>query len=161
MGLPVLTSLPSPTQLGGTLPQFSPSSGSPRDVRSLARALCSHCSCQSDPGCLHNCEACGYKCGTCSCQTSLACKYNCDKCEDQITNDWETNKSQPSPQTFTNTTSNNNSTSGSSSTNTPTGDGDDCAGLVSAELCGWGEKLCRTIASTHFPHCHYDCQSCS
>ena len=41
--LPVLTSLPSPTQLGGTLPQFSPSSGSPRDVRSLARALCSHC----------------------------------------------------------------------------------------------------------------------
>ena len=41
-------------------------------------------SCESDPGCLHNCEACGYKCGSCSCQTSLACKYNCDKCEAQV-----------------------------------------------------------------------------
>ena len=36
--LPVLTSLSSPA-----LPLLSASSGQPREVRSLARALCSHC----------------------------------------------------------------------------------------------------------------------
>ena len=58
--LPVLTSLSGPAQLPGAPPVFSAfSPSSPRDVRSLAttRALCSHCSCTADPGCLHNCQA--------------------------------------------------------------------------------------------------------
>merc|ERR1719208_565596 len=88
--LPVLTSLPQAQPLARSL--HPPEAGT-RELRSLGRALCSHCSCDTDPGCLHNCERCGFKCGSCDCQTSLACKYNCDKCDQQITNDGQTNQS--------------------------------------------------------------------
>ena len=39
-------------------------------------------SCESDNGCLYNCDKCGSQCLTCDCNKSIACKYNCDKCED-------------------------------------------------------------------------------
>jgi len=46
-----------------------------------SRALCSGCSCETDNGCLYNCDKCGSLCLSCDCSTSQACKYNCDKCE--------------------------------------------------------------------------------
>jgi len=54
----------------------------PAKPQAFTRALCSHCSCESDNGCLYNCDKCGSQCLTCDCNKSIACRYNCDKCED-------------------------------------------------------------------------------
>merc|ERR1712038_1143367 len=131
--LPVLTSLPhsapltrslSPSELGGSSPLLSQL----RDVRSLesslGRALCSHCSCETDPGCRHNCNHCGYQCGPCSCSSSLECKYNCDKCQSYTSSDTSGSSG----------ISGNYGSSGSTSSTATSGDlSEKCSGLVSAD----------------------------